>query len=300
MSKRKFRKRHPLNDPAKWDEDISPPYFDRASYQARIDARVGKNRDGKSIIRLVWGPEVIGLYGVPRYWLRRSKDGEGHRYATIKRWYLEKRIEREQYVDSWNAARLGTPAEVEETCEACGSKAKPIEVFGKTLCSQCGSDQMVKGQVTDRGVPPDEFYVFAWMCAEHRGWDQDAGWPKCCEVADRDNHRRCFGEFRSPNDYDLNCISAAVQRREGEPYANPYAPLSAHDLAAIEMSSGLQTERMMNAIQQKQVDILGQKDQHWRLWETDPTVLKHGRHHFQGANHVPTERRTPAGIILPD
>lgn len=248
---------HPLNDPSKWDADIRPPYFDDAAYQKRIDLRVGLNAEGKPIIRLIWGPQSIGLYGVPRYWIRREKDGEEFRYTTIKRWYLEKRLERSQYYDSWNASRYGTvePAEGAEKCENCGSIDSPVEVFDVRRCGSCGSTELVKGVVRDKGEPPHDFYVFAWMCANHEAFDQDAGWEACCERAYRDGHKRCFGTFRSPNDYDLECISAAVKRRDDEPYVDPYAPLSAQDLAAIEMSSGLQTEKMAAAIQERRSQI---------------------------------------------
>lgn len=248
----------PLNDSAHWNEDINPPFFDAQSYQERIDDRVGKNADGKSIIRLIWGPKSIGLYGVPRYWIRRQKNGEEWRYTTVKRWYLEKRLERSQYYDSWNASRYGTtePAEGAETCESCGAIDKPMQFGEQRRCAVCGSSELVKGQQVDKGEAPVEFFVFAWMCAEHEGWDQDAGWEACCERADKDGHKRCFGKFRSPNDYDLECISAAVRRRDDEPWIDPYAPLSPQDLTAIEMSSGLQTERMAAAIMERRKEVI--------------------------------------------
>lgn len=248
----------PLNTPDLWDDEIAPPFFDAQSFQERIDSRVGKNAEGKSIIRLIWGPKSIGLYGVPRYWIRRQKEGEEFRYTTIKRWYLEQRLERSQYYDSWNASRyaMTEPAEGKEVCEVCEAVDKPVQFGEQRRCAVCGSSELVKGQQVDKGPPPDEFFKFAWMCANHEEIDQDAGWPKCCERADKDGHKRCFGQFRSPNDYDLECISAAVRRRDDEPWIDPYGPLSPQDLAAIEMSSGLQTERMAAAIMERQAEVI--------------------------------------------
>lgn len=267
---------HALDDPKCWDVDIRPPYFDDYAYQKRVDQIAGLNADGKSIIRLIWGPRSIGLYGVPRYWIARKKDGEGFLYTTIKRFYLEQRVERAQYFDSWNVARYGTviPADTAEKCEHCGSTDDPVEVYGIRRCASCGSTELVKGEVVDKGEPPQEFYRFAWMCANHEDFDQDAGWEACCERAYKDGRKRCFGTFRSPNDYDLECISAAVKRRDNEPYVDPYAPLSAHDLAAIEMSSGLQTEKMAQAIQQRRSEITANESV---LSDRGATAFDYGR-----------------------
>lgn len=267
---------HPLNDPSKWDADLRPPYFDAESFQKRINDRVGLNAEGKPIIRLIWGPQSIGLWDVPRYHLSRVPNGEGWLYTTIKRWYLEKHLERSQYYDSWNKSRYGItePAEGAEKCEKCGSIDNPVEVYGMRRCGSCGSTELVKGVVVDKGEPPEDFYIFAWMCASHEDFDQDAGWEACCERAYRDGHKRCFGTFRSPNDYDLECISAAVRRRDDEPYVDPYAPLSAHDLAAIEMSSGLQTEKMAQAIQQRRSEVLRNEK---ILSDTNTVAFDYGR-----------------------
>lgn len=249
----------PLDDPTKWDADINPPYFDAVSYQARIDDLVGRNAEGKSIIRLVWAPKSLGLWGVPRYMLSRVKNGEDWLYTTIKRWVLESRLERSQYVDSWNKSRYGmtVPSESPERCEACGSTAKPVdkEELGR-FCAGCGSTQLVRGEVLDKGEPPDEFFKWEWTCAIHESINPDTGQHRCCERADKDGHKRCFGLFRNPTDWDLELIKAAVRRRDANKFINPYAPLTAADLVAIEASSGLQMERIAETIEERRTEIV--------------------------------------------
>lgn len=247
-----------LNDPTKWDEDLHSPYFDVQSYQKRIDERVGLNADGKSIIRLAWAPTVIGLYGVPRYWIRRVRDGEQWLYTTVKRWVFESRLERSQYYDSWNATRysMTVPAHCQERCEDCGTTEKPTETGTGRFCVVCGSTQLVRGQQLDKGAPPDEFFKWEWTCANHEAVNPITGQPRCCERADKDEYKRCFGMFRNPNDSDLELISAAVRRRDAERFIDPYKPLSAHDLAAIEASSGIQMEKIAAAIEERRNEVI--------------------------------------------
>lgn len=257
-AKQQRRQLQPLDDPKTWDLDIHPPYFDAVAYQRRIDARVGLNAEGKSIIRLIWAPKSMGLWDVPRYMLSRVKDGEQWVYTTIKRWMLESRLERSQYFDSWNASRYGTtiPADCEEKCEKCGSTAKPTDIETGRFCSGCGSTQLVRGAVLDKGAPPDEFFKWEWTCATHESINPETGQPRCCERADKDDHKRCFGLFRNPNDSDLDLISAAIRRRDAEKYIDPYSPLSAEDLVAIEASSGIQMEQIAARVEARRAEIV--------------------------------------------
>ena len=200
---RKIRKRHPLNDPAKWSEELRPPYFDVEAYQKRIDERVGVNREGKSILVVRWAPDCIGLFGIPRYWVSRVKDGEGWKYTSAPRFVFESRVERSQYAPSWEAMSLTMSAE----------------------------DGFVATEA------PEDFYMFRWLCAEHESLDPLWGKPRCCQRAWEPNRLRCWGTFRTPNDYDLECVSRALQVREREKFVNPYEPLSVADLLLIETNS---------------------------------------------------------------
>lgn len=255
---RKLRLADPLNDPTKWDIDIQLPYFDVASYQARIDDLVGRNREGKSIIRLIWAPQSIGLWGVPRYMLSRIKDGEGWLYTTIKRWVFESRLERSQYYDSWMASRYGTtiPADCQERCEACGSTEKPTDNEIGRFCVSCGSTQLVRGEILDKGAPPDEFFRWEYTCAKHESVNPETGQHRCCEQADKDDHKRCFGSFRNPNDADLDLIRAAFRKRESEKHVDPYSPLSPEDLVAIEAMSCIQMERIAEAVEARRAEVI--------------------------------------------
>lgn len=225
-SKRQRKAPDPLNDQKFWSTEIRPPFFEREIFQARLDLRAGKNRDGKSVLILRWAPEVYTEMfdgKMPRYWVSRIKDGEGFLYTSPPRWLVERRLEREQYVDSWNANRWIPD---------------------------------VDGSLIDKGPPPDEYHIFTWLCAEHGAIDSNSGEPKCCRDAWVDGRRRCWGTYRHPNDYDLQCVEAAVRRRDDKAFADPYAPLSAKDLQIIEASSAMQLERLAAETAARQAEIL--------------------------------------------
>lgn len=242
---RKLRKTHPLNDKDRWGEEITPPYFDLAAYQKRVDQRVGLNREGKSILKVVWAPQAIGLFGIPRYWVSRVRDGEGWKYTSAPRYVFETRVEKSQYAPSWEAMKFAMSAE----------------------------DGFVATE------PPEDFYMFRWLCAEHEAVDPKRGRPRCCQRAWEPDRLRCWGTFRNPNDYDLECVAKALQVREREKFINPYEPLSVADLLLIEANSVKQMAEVAQQQQADRIDVGRDFDKHrkWRLSNTMPTT--HNRFH---------------------
>lgn len=239
------------------------PYFDVQSFQKRLDDRVGLNREGKSILKLVWAPEAIGLYGIPRYWITRVRDGEKWIYTSVPRWILESRVEKSQYAPSWEAMRFTMSAD---------------EGFVPTAA-------------------PDDFYMFRWLCAEHESPDPVWGRPKCCQRAWEPDRMRCWGTYRSPNDYDLACVSKALQVREQGKFIDAYAPLSPADLIAIEANS---TKQMSEIVAKDEAERIAigrdfDKKHKWRLAKEAPTT--HNRF-FDVSSSV--QKGTESGIILTD
>lgn len=261
---RKLFKRHPLNDPSKWSEDIRPPYFDAESFQQRLDKRVGLNREGKSILRVVWAPKSIGVYGIPRYWIRRVKDGESWRFTSVPRYVLESRLERSQYARAWS-------------------------LLGLTMGKE---DGFVETE------PPEDFYMFRWMCTEHEAPDPLWGRPKCCQRAWEPERLNCWGTYRAPNDYDLACVSKALQVREQGKFIDAYEPLSIADLMAIEAASMKQMAALVAKENNEQVAIGRDFDKKhgWRLGKDAPTT--HNRFHDVGTSIALGEQR--GNIILTD
>lgn len=237
---RKLRKRHPLNDPAKWTAEMRPPYFDAEAHQQRLDALVGLNREGKSILRVRWAPECIGLYGIPRYWISRVKDGEKWIYTSAPRFVYESCVEKSQYAPSWEALRFTMSED---------------EGFVSTAA-------------------PEDFYMFRWLCAEHESIHPLWGKPKCCQRAWEPNRLRCWGMYRAPNDYDLACVSKALQAREQSRFIDPYAPLSVADMMFIEANSVKQMAELAAKEDEKKVAVGRDFDKRnkWRLSNTMPTT----------------------------
>jgi hypothetical protein len=247
--------------------------FDNEEFQRKIDARVGLNRDGKSILRLMYAPQVMtwamGEH-VPRYWTKRWKQGGAWKYEQPDRFVFEKRLERESYWEAHQATRFQQDPE--------------------------------SGEVTDLGPPPEDFYVFDSLIAVHDGFRAESGEPQCCEEAwngetkyrinDRlelisepvGGRRRCWGRYRDPNDSDLENIERAVREMCEGPYYNPYLPLTPEQLASLEVEANLNAQRVADEaterLRENSDDF--QHTHGWRLRESSAKRLSHGRYHFMG------------------
>ena len=212
-----------LDKPNTWNRFMQP-WFDVEAYQERINARVPPSKDGFPVIRLVWGQAVWEMeYGenMPRYWTRRRKEGAEKLYWTIPRWILEKRLEPEQYMPSWEASRYAIHDEA----------GKPV----------------------DKGDPPaNGYYVFAHLIADHDAPDA-SGWPACCNRAFITDRSRCWGRYRQPGELELQLVSQAMRRMEADKFRDPYRPLTPAELEEIRVMAGMQVER--NAEAERQLAI---------------------------------------------
>lgn len=251
-----------LNNPKLWHQNLKP-WFDVASFQKRINERVGLNKDGKPIIRLAWGQDVVQrAFGeeTPRYWTRRKKAGEGYQYWRVPRWFLEKRLEPEQYVDAWERTRWAlTDAD---------------------------------GTPVDKGPAPEEYYTFAYLCAEHESVDPVSGWANCCTRAYYTDRSRCWGRYRPPSDDDLQLISQAVRQMEADKYIDPYRPLTAAELQETELAANMQVERANAEFEEYEAQMIRDfnKLHGHRIFEGPNTF------HDLGANFT----RSESGLIVPE
>ncbi|HWT01196.1 MAG TPA: hypothetical protein VN256_13185 [Pyrinomonadaceae bacterium] len=261
--------------------------FDVETFQKRINERVGLNKDGKPIIRLSYAPlvftRVLGEE-VPRYWTKRWKDGGTWKYDQPDRFVFEKRLEREAYWDAFNATRF-----------------QYVEATGETL---------------DLGPPPEDYYVFDSLIAVHSGHKAESGEPQCCEEAWQGTYKfdltprgelvkvpvggrqRCWGQYREPNDSDMRNIERAAQELKHGKYYDPYAPLSPHQLAAIETEANMQASRIADEVNKYEQEMGSDFDylHGWRLFEASAKKLAHGKYHFLGS----TWKKGKAGLAIPD
>jgi hypothetical protein len=235
--------------------------FDDKAYQKRIDAITGTNRDGKSIFRLVHAPSVLTWAlgeTVPRYWTKRTRDaGGGWVYEQPARFVFERRLEKETYWAAHQASRF--------------------------------QDIDGSGELVDLGPPPEDYYVFDTLIARHEGVTTEQGEPLCCKRAwdgeteyvlnwrkelvpkQVGGRQRCWGEYREPNDEDLELIRQAVERMRSDPYFNPYAPLTPAQLAAVEIEANMDAQRMAEEARKRQQELSRDFDKlhGWRLTNTD-------------------------------
>lgn len=238
-----------LDNPTRWNQRLKP-WFDVESYQERINDRVGLNRDGRPIVRLVWGQDVVthAFYTeMPKYWTRRLKVGVGFVWYTVPRWIFERRLEPEQYTEAWNATRykLTDPTEgVSQRCDDCNSTAEPEVIDGKLYCRTCAGTNIAGGAVIDKGPPPAEMYEYMMECADHEGMTNPANaWPLCCTRAFYTDRARCWGTYRAPSDFDLQVLEQTTRAMNATKHRDPYRPLSVQEMAEIELAANLQVER---------------------------------------------------------
>lgn len=214
-----------LNAPGQWHRFMQP-WFDAEAYQERINARVPPSKDGFPVIRLSWGQSVWDVeYGenMPRYWTRRKKLADSTKqYWTVPRWILEKRLEPEQYMPSWEASRNSIRDEA--------------------------------GNPVDKGdPPPNGYYVFAHLIADHESPDA-SGWPACCNRAYITDRSRCWGQYRQPGELELQLVSQAMRQMEADKYRDPYRPLTPAEFEEIQVMAGMQVERQAEADRQIAVE----------------------------------------------
>ncbi len=277
-----------LNNPSRWNQYLKP-WFDAERFQARINDRVGLNKDGRPIVRLVWGQDVKQyLFGtdIPRYWLKRTA-GQHPVYYTVARWIFEKRLEPEQYVDSWNATRysIRDPSQGSSRCGDCGVSEQPVLLKGTLYCRNCTGTNIVGGAVVDKGPPPEEYYTFYSDCAVHERMTDTAGWPLCCSRAFYgdtqwgSSHSRCWGEYRAPNDFDLQVLSQSTRAMEASKFVDPYRPLSHLELFEAELASNKQVERADEQLRTLEAEITRDNINHF---------LRQPRSFDMGANGVRT------------
>lgn len=254
---------------------MTRPFFDIERYQREIDKIVGLNRDGKSILRLSFTDDVwthaLGER-VPRYWLRRTKDGEGWIYEQPGRFVVERRIEREAYWDAHQAARF--------------------------------QPDPVTGEVVDIGPPPEEFYVFDYLIARHDSFLVN-GHPQCCQkawegeeklvlnsrlelVTERVGGRaRCWGEYREPDESDLVKIRRAAKKMREDKYFNPYAPLTPEQILAIEVEANMDAQRMADEARERERENSIDFEKTWGWKRTNTDAGKRSKFHFLGENNIP-------------
>lgn len=290
-----------LDNSARWNQRLRP-WFDVEGFQERINTRVGVNRDGRPIIRLVWGQDALTTaYNetTPRYWTRRQrKYPDGFTWWTVPRWIFERRLEPEQYVTAWNAKRYSlkdpTQSGLVLRCEECGSSAEPKIIGGKLYCSNCAGTQLSGGAVIDKGPPPAEYYVFMMEAARHEAVDPSTGWAACCTRQFYTDRMRCWGQYRHPNDFDLEVLSQSARMMEAAKNIDPYAPLTLAQMEEAELAANMQVERadeQMRLVEQEMIQEV------YKHWMRQPSSISAGVSASQIGKDPAQEKRAISRIL---
>lgn len=204
----------PLNRPESWVPSMPHPLgFDRVAqsrFQKLIDRITGLARGEHSIIKLDWGPEVLGWQPYPHgsipigytqpTWLALW-DSEGNDVAAA-RWVLSERIEPEQYLPGWEDGRwvwMDTPNRV-------------------VIYDDQGNELTEKGKLHDvKGDPPPNGLYDPLHChiVHRRG---------CCLRPE--NSERCWGYYVEPNQGLLEFIAERAWTARNDKEIDPFAPVA--------------------------------------------------------------------------
>lgn len=266
-----------LNNPRRWaDPGIhTPPAFNVRKFQKRINRVIGTSVNGQPIVRLVWAwdeqqfeaGEIRQKY---RFYSHEITSGpQAGKIIDISppRWILEERHEPEQYLSAWNRVRYVTVPD-----EFSFSGRRTLDALG--------------------APPTDGWYLPLWVIAEH---DDDNA---CC-LRMLEQKRKCWGCYREPSDIDLNLLAEAKARRDATPFKqSPHEPLTPQTVAeaflagrAANEAEAVAKRKQLHELWLSHVETWG-----WRIGETNPKRLHHGRWHLMPQKMM----ETPSGLMVPD
>lgn len=240
-----------------WDEKFVPaPPFNVEAFQEKLDIIAGKSRD-KSILRLEWG----GNATVTRY---TDWDGFGNpthleirpRYAIPRR---HKILDYEMYIPvrRWI---------ITERMEY--EQSRPDDDSDVTFTNE-------NGIVCLGGKKEKETYLPYIYVGDHSNCP-----PDCCKT------KLCLGDYKVPNEAELNYLRSVTRKLATEFYGNPYSQLSDEQMAKIRReykeTAEKRKEAALNEFDDESRDIFNVIKH--RLTSDDPTVHAKGRFHFMEDN----------------
>lgn len=254
-----LRGQHPLDNPA-INENLPAP-CDIRWFQRKLDQIMGKELNGKSRCRLVWGMDMERARVWDHYhrqWrasypLHKHRETELFVPARLQKW-------RDIGTPRWFIERYIPPDIACIGWQVSGFDSEGIEYFDP--------------------APVDGLYesFFDGQLANH---DPN---QRCCELA-RSLYKPCIGYYREPDEYDLTIIRGLKQitDREKERRPGPSTPeeLEKSRLKAEEAYAAWSDE-LERSITPNIADAL--KTHQYSLSD-DPGVVSHGGFHFMSGHN---------------
>jgi len=251
---------HPLDNPV-LNENLPPP-CDVKWFQRKLDKIMGKEINGKSRLRIVWGMDMekarvwdhysrqwraaypLRMFRKPKVWLppgmRISRAAYEWSDIGTPRWFIERFIPPDVCCIGW---------------EVTGKDSEGIEFYDP--------------------LPVDGLYepLFDGQLADH---DANLG---CCRIA-RSCNKPCIGYYREPDEFDLQLIRGMKQLAEREKERRP--GLSTPEELEQSRKRAAQdydkwSQELNNSISPAVADAL--KTHHYSLSD-DPSVVQHGGFHW--------------------
>lgn len=193
-----------------WGEALTPPpTFNVPEYQEKLDTICGKSR-GESIMRLEWG----GNSTITQY-TEWGIGGEPVKAAIRPRFAIPR-------THPLLMNRMYIPIRrwiITERSEA--GQRKPWDNFDNEFTDENG----VVCQAADKTHHGHEYVPYVYV------GDHSKCAPDCC--ADR----LCLGDYKHPDEAELNYLARCKSKLEKEFFCDPYNPLSEAQLAKINMEN---------------------------------------------------------------
>lgn len=249
-----------LNNPETWAVVIPAPPFDVLGYQQQVDRICGLNLMERPNILLTWMPS-------PENWSYKFTEWMAGGFGTTKvlrsqyvfdtingvdipppRWAFKQWQSGAQYAANDNHLRWKRRSAVTHTATCCAEAAMEGE--------ECTGRGTTEVREIRPALPVEGYYIPhpspLLRVGKHNGY--------CCTLKQAEG-RKCFGDYREPDESYLLLLQAAVTRRDAENAQDPNAALTDETLIA----AAVEAKRIIDEQEaQKQQNLSEWADENWQ------------------------------------
>lgn len=229
---------------------VPPPAFNIAVYQEKIDAITGKSR-GEPILRLEWGGDAyITRHDVWDEFGQPLSSVKLPRFALSRTHPVDSSLVEYIPIRRWIITQRQEPEQIEHE-------------------SNTFTDN--RGVTCEIGDKPLADYTPLIYVGDHSQCS-----PDCC------SERICLGDYKEPDNAELEWIAAATQKLHAEFKADPYSAdneMVVNDFVRDEIYKKEKEQEAADADYELYFKDWWKTHGH-RITTDDPSVLQHGKYKF--------------------